>query len=306
MNASRDARLEVVSRLPGKPARQTPLLFVHGAFTAAWCWDEHFLNFFADAGYAAHALSLSGHGRSAGREHLDSLSIDDYVNDVVEVMAGLPVPPVLVGHSMGGFVVQKVLERQGFAAGPLQGEASHGHGAAAGSEHPSSTSAESGPGGRPSGVPGAVLMCSVPPQGLVAAAFGMLFSRPSLLKDLNRMMSGKQVSLDALSEALFAQPVMAEDLQRYYRLAQAESHRALWDMSLFNLPHPSRIDASRLLILGTEYDHLIPASLVEMTARAYGIEAMIFPAMGHGLMLEQDWEKPARHVLDWLEEGKYE
>jgi non-heme chloroperoxidase len=77
-------------------------------------------------------------------------------------------------------------------------------------------------------------------------------------------------------------------------------------MSLFNLPHPSRIDASRLLILGTEYDHLIPASLVEMTARAYGIEAMIFPAMGHGLMLEQDWEKPARHVLDWLEEGKYE
>jgi len=24
--------------------------------------------------------------------------------------------------------------------------------------------------------------------------------------------------------------------------------------------------------------------------------------MGHGLMLERDWEKPARQILDWLQE----
>lgn len=262
MNASRAARLEVLSRQPKGPAKQTPLLFVHGAFTAAWCWDEHYLGYFAAAGYATHALSLTGHGRSPGREHLDSLSIADYVNDVVETMASLPVPPVLVGHSMGGFVVQKVMER-----------------------HP---------------VPAAVLMCAVPPQGLIAAAFGMMFSRPGLMRDLNRMMSGKQVSLDALREALFAQPISADDLQRYYRLAQPESHRAIWDMSLFNLPHPSRVDASRLLIVGAAHDHLISTSLVEMTARSYGIAAQVFPGMGHGMMLERDWETGARYILDWL------
>jgi pimeloyl-ACP methyl ester carboxylesterase len=266
MNAPRSSRLEIISRLPQRAAHQTPLLFVHGAFAAAWCWDEHFLGFFADAGYAAHAVSLSGHGRSRGREHLDSLCIEDYLNDVVETMQGLPALPVLIGHSMGGFVVQKVMERHAVAA--------------------------------------AALLCSVPPQGLMAAAFGMMFSHPALMSDLNRLMGGGEVALDTLREALFAQPVDAAALARYYRWSQPESHRAIWDMSLFNLPHPSRIaariDASALLVLGAELDHLIPASLVEMTARTYGVAATIFPGMGHGLMLERDWVKPAQHLLDWL------
>ena len=67
----------MLARLPARPPKPTPLLFVHGAFTGAWCWDEHFLPFFAEAGYAAHAVSLSGHGRSRGRDRLDQLSIAD-------------------------------------------------------------------------------------------------------------------------------------------------------------------------------------------------------------------------------------
>jgi alpha-beta hydrolase superfamily lysophospholipase len=63
------------------------LLFIHGAYTAAWCWEEHFLPFFAEAGYAAYALSLSGHGATPGRKHLDSFSINDYVKDVVTTVA---------------------------------------------------------------------------------------------------------------------------------------------------------------------------------------------------------------------------
>jgi non-heme chloroperoxidase len=59
-----------------------------------------------------------------------------------------------------------------------------------------------------------------------------------------------------------------------------------------------------LLIQGAEFDHLIPASLVEMTARSYGVEANIFPAMGHGMMLEKDWQMPARQILEWLKELK--
>lgn len=263
MNRSRFDRLEVLVRTPAGPGRATPLLFVHGAFTGAWCWEEHFLPFFAEAGYAAYALSLSGHGASRGRERLDSLSIADYVADVAETAAQLPAAPVLIGHSMGGFVVQKYLE-------------SHA-------------------------APGAVLLCSVPPQGLMSAAFGMMFSRPGLLTELNRLMGGGQVALEALREALFAQPISVDDLSRFYRWSQPESHRAIWDMTLFNLPHPSRLAGTPLLVLGAEHDHLIAPSLVEMTARAYGTEAEIFPGLGHGLMLERDWRKPAQRIVDWLE-----
>jgi non-heme chloroperoxidase len=265
-------KLELISCAPAVArAGMPPLLFLHGAYTAAWCWQERFLPYFAAAGFHSHALSLSGHGASRQRVHLDSYSIDDYVNDVSEVVAGLPVPPVLIGHSMGGFVVQKYLERHT--------------------------------------APAAVLMCAVPPQGLAASAFGMLFNRPGMLIDLNRMMSGKHVALESLREALFAQPVSVDELARYYRKAQPESHRAIWDMTLFNLPHTSRVLAnlpagrSSLLVQGAEHDLIIPASLVEMSARSYGVKARIYPGMGHALMLEADWKMPAQDIIDWLQQG---
>jgi pimeloyl-ACP methyl ester carboxylesterase len=264
MSQSRFKDLEVLARTPTGPSQPVPLLFVHGAFAGAWCWEEHFLPFFAEAGYASYAVSLSGHGGSRGRERLDHLAIADYVADLAEVVERLPVPPILIGHSMGGFVVQKYLEK---------------HEAA-----------------------GAVLMCSGPPQGLMSAAFGVMFSRPGLFSDLNTLMSGGQVALDSLREALFAQPVDMDDLTRFYRASQPESHRAIWDMSLFDLPHPSRIGKLPMLVFGAEHDHLMPPSMAEMTARTYGVEAEIFPGMGHGLMLERDWRKVAQRILDWLPE----
>lgn len=264
MTPPRFGHLEVLAEVPARPAA-TPLLFVHGAFTGAWCWQEHYLPFFAAAGYAAYAVSLSGHGGSRSKMPLDSLAIADYVADLAQVAAELPAPPVLIGHSMGGFVVQKYLE-----------------------EHTA---------------PGAVLMCAVPPQGLMSAAFGMLFARPGLFIELNRLMGGGPITmraLESLREALFAQPVDNADLARYYRWAQPESHRALWDMSLFALPHPARVGRTPLLVLGAEHDHLIPPTSVEMTARSYGVAAEIFPGLGHGLMLERDWRGPAERVLAWL------
>lgn len=268
MHQSRAEHLEILSSAPPQPLPELPpLLFLHGAYTAAWCW-EHFLPWFAAAGFHCHALSFSGHGASRRRDHLDSYSIDDYVNDVVETIATLPAPPVLIGHSMGGFVVQKYLELHA--------------------------------------APGAVLMCSVPPQGLAASAFGMLFNQPGLFADLNRLMTGGHVALDSLRAALFAQPVSVDELARYYRLAQPESHRAIWDMMLFNLPHTHKVlghlpdGRAGLLVQGAEQDMIIPASLVEMTARSYGTDATVYPGMGHGLMLEADWRRPAQDILDWL------
>ena len=266
MTAGGSGRLEVIFRgpAPGCAPRPAPLLFIHGAYAAAWCWDEHFLGFFAAAGYACHALSLSGHGASGGRDCLDSFGIDRYVEDVAELAATLPDPPVLIGHSMGGMVAQKYLERAPAAA--------------------------------------LVLMASVPPQGLWVAAMGLAFQRPGLMRDLNRLLEGGAVALDTLREAMFAQSVAQEDLARWYRRMQPESHRAIWDMTLFNLPRVSRMQLPPLLVLGAEHDHLIPVSQVEMTARSYGVAAEIFPGMGHGMMLERDWRKVAARIGGWLDE----
>ena len=101
-----------------------PLLFVHGAWHGAWCWDEHFLDFFADQGYACYTPSLSGHGASPGRERLRWTGIQEYVRDVAEAATRLPTQPVLIGHSMGGFVIQKYLEHH-TAAGAIPSNPFH-------------------------------------------------------------------------------------------------------------------------------------------------------------------------------------
>lgn len=266
MNNNRFKDLEVLSCAPkGEPVSAIPLLFVHGAYTAAWCWEEHFLPFFAEQGYHAHAVSLSGHGKSRRADHLDGYSIADYVVDVAEVVDALPAPPVLIGHSMGGMVVQKYLEQ----------------------DH---------------AIPAAVLLCSVPPQGLMSSALGLMMSSPNLLTDLNRIMGGGQPHPESLRDALFHQPIDADILMRYYHRCQPESHRAIWDMTMFNLPHPSRMTLPPLLVLGAEHDNLIPPSQVHMTARTYDTEAEIFPDMGHGVMLEASWKKVATRIAGWIVE----
>jgi len=122
MNAENERRsgvppkLEVLETLAESDTGRPPILFVHGAGHAAWCW-KHWMDGVAAAGYPAYAVSLRGHGGSGGsllKAHLDS-----YVEDVIRTAATLPRQPVLVGHSLGGLVVQRTLARYPARAGVL-------------------------------------------------------------------------------------------------------------------------------------------------------------------------------------------
>ena len=98
--------LEIITHKPKTDSGLTPLLFVHGGCHGAWCW-ENFLPYFAMHGYEAHAVSLRGHGASAGRERIRSIRVPEYVADVERAAGLLSSPPVLIGHSLGGYVVQQ-------------------------------------------------------------------------------------------------------------------------------------------------------------------------------------------------------
>jgi pimeloyl-ACP methyl ester carboxylesterase len=108
--------LEIVERHPATDEGRPPLLFVHGLGHGAWCW-ENWLGRTVEAGYPSYALSLRGHGGSGGRLHTARLG--HYVDDVMAVATSLPAPPVLIGHSMGGLVVQRTLARYAARAAVL-------------------------------------------------------------------------------------------------------------------------------------------------------------------------------------------
>lgn len=257
--------LELITRLPEGAPRPTPILFVHGAWHAAWCWDEFFLPYFAQHGYAAHALSLRGHGGSANRERLRWLRAADYVADVAQVAAQLPAPPVIVGHSMGGYVTQKYLERQP--------------------------------------APAAVLLASVPTSGVLGATLRIAARHPLILLKVNVTLSLYPLisSPELVREAFFSADMPAERVHGYFKRMQDESYRNFLDMLFLNLPRPERV-RTPLLVLGAGADRIFTPAEVEATGRAYRAPTRLFPGVAHDLMLEAGWQAVADHILAWLRE----
>ena len=58
---------------------------------------------------------------------------------------------------------------------------------------------------------------------------------------------------------------------------------------------------SPVLVLAPANDHMISPAEQERTARAYGAECVIFPDMGHGMMLETGWGAVAEKIVAWLD-----
>jgi pimeloyl-ACP methyl ester carboxylesterase len=83
----------------------TPVVFVHGAFCGGWAFDA-FREPFESAGFETHAPNLPHHERGADLEQLALTGLKDYANAIAQYAQGLRAPPVLIGHSLGGLVVQ--------------------------------------------------------------------------------------------------------------------------------------------------------------------------------------------------------
>ena len=256
-------RLELISRHPPTPAQATPLLFVHGAFHGAWCWDEHVLEFFAQHGFAAHALSLRGHGASAGRRRLRWSRLAEYVADVAQVARSLPHPPVVIGHSMGGAVVQHYLGCHAAPAG--------------------------------------VLLASVPPAGALPVALRLARRHPLQFAKANLTLSLLPLvaTPDLAHEAFFSARMPIEQVLRYARRLQDESYCAFLDLLGLDLPRPQRVTAP-LLVLGAAEDTMVGPRDVHATARAYNTQAVIFSDLAHDMMLDCDWQRVAAYMVAWL------
>ncbi len=261
------SQLEIISRRPAGAAKPTPLLFVHGAFSGAWIWDAHFLPWFADHGWEAHAVSLRGHGGSEGREHLHGFGIADYVDDALEAAARCSAPPVLIGHSMGGMVVQRALARSRF--------------------------------------PAAVLMASAPPHGLLSSTMGLMWRAPYVFQQMSMLMAMGSSAIDpaAVRRAMFSDRMPAEEAARYEPYLQEESRRVVMDIGGW-IPFPTLPPSDvPILVMGAEKDLLFPRDEVLSTARALGTDAVFMPGMGHAIMLEPDWELAAQRIDGWLSQA---
>jgi len=238
-------------------------LLVHGAWHGAWCWKVHFVDYLTKQGFQVHAMSLRGHGSSEGRPRLRWSSLADYVDDVAQVAQQLSAPPIVIGHSMGGLVVQKYLQMHGAPAG--------------------------------------ILIASIPPTGILRTALRLARRHPWLMTKVNATLSlYPLISSPGLAkELLFSNAMPEVEVDIFWQQMQDESYRCFAEMLGLGLPNPEKVKTP-LLVLGGGADTLISPDQVKATARAYGTQALIFPNIAHDMMLEPGWKTVADAIVSWL------
>lgn len=263
--------LEIIERKPSKATGKPPILFIHGAFISAKCWEVYYLDYFAEKGYHAIAISLSGHGASKGGDRLYTLAISDYVQDVASIIATMDQEPILVGHSMGGLIIQDYLKLPG-----------------------SRTKA-------------AVLMASSPPEGLSRTAPTMFFQHPVSCMKLNminmvpRSMWGDFISEEEIRDIFFSKLTSLESIKGFLPMFQHESPMAIFEMTFFDLFTIRKINIP-IFVMGGENDIIIPPGFVKYTASFYNTKPVILENEGHAIMLSDDWKTGADRIIRWLDE----
>jgi alpha-beta hydrolase superfamily lysophospholipase len=257
--------LETLVRHPRNPAPDRPrVLLVHGICVGAWVWEEHFMPYLADAGFEVHALSLRGHGASAGRDRLDDWRLADYTDDLRRTVADLSDGPLaVVGHSLGGAVVQDWLRTGGTAAG-------------------------------------VALLASVPPWGLAYSAWQMMVMAPDLFGQMTRLGPDCAPDPAILRRNLFSNDLPDDAYERFLRRVQGESRHVGIELQGWRPFAPMPWQAPRMLVLGGLDDRFIRPDAVRATATYYGVAPVLLPGLAHALMLEPRWRDAADALRDWL------
>jgi pimeloyl-ACP methyl ester carboxylesterase len=102
--------------------------------------------------------------------------------------------------------------------------------------------------------------------------------------------------------ALFGRELPAATARGYASRLGRAAARAQWQLLVAGAPEPA-VGNPPVLVLGSPDDRLVPHSALARAARWYGGAPLMFPGMGHDLMLDARWTEPLDAVLDWLEKG---
>lgn len=234
---------------------------VHGAFCGGWAF-ENFRTPFEAAGHRVLTPDLPGRD---GKRGPSGLSMRDYAEAVAEVCRACEIPPILIGHSLGGLVA-----------------------CLASSLAP---------------ISGLVLLAPSAPWGISgssmeegASAFGLFALGPYWLQAVQPDATiAQQFSLDRMPEAARKAAIAR---------MTPESGRALFEtlnwwldpMMTTQVTAPS----APVLVMGGGRDVIHPPATVRQTAQRLGGTFQLFEAMSHWLPGEPGWEDVAQACLTWI------
>ena len=258
------ASLNILHRAPAQTSvDKPPVLLVHGAWHGAWCWEGNYLNYFSEAGHETWALDLRGHGESLNPKPLRLTTIGDFVKDVAAVISHMPAPPIVIGHSMGGFICQHLLNKQ-------------------------------------VNVKGFGFLASLPHYGVSAAT--MKVHPLKALSTTFTWSLYAMVSNPEHAKHMFLEPdANQETIDRLIENLSDEAYFAFLGMLAFALPKaPKNPSAYPMCLVGGGADTIVAVKHQIKLAERLNIEPHILADQPHNLMMSKQWQASAEIFLNWI------
>lgn len=259
-------------------AAPTPVVFIHGLWLHASSWQP-WVELFRGHGYDPIAPGWPHEPATVAeaREHPElvaNTSIDDATDHFAAIIAELPASPVIVGHSFGGLIAEKLLGqgigRAGVAIDPAQIK-----------------------GVLP--LPLAQLRSGLPGLGNPAN----LHKAVSLTKGEFRFGFGNALSEEE-SDELYERWTIPSPARPLFQAAAAN----------FVLHSQAKVDTDNssrgpLLLISGLADHTVPDVVTRSTFKQYRdstavTELQQFEGRGHSLTIDTGWKDVADAVLQWL------
>ena len=251
--------LTVAVQRPASPTTKPKVLLVHGMFGGAWYWEKYQTQL-ARRGYESHAINLRGHHGSRPVRDIGKVELMEFVGDALDVAKTLG-NPIVIGHSMGGLLAQKVAERGACRA--------------------------------------AVFMAAAPPRWIPVASWLLIKKQMKHIRGLLffEALTPDRSDADAL---IFNRTPLADRDGDFAKLVP-ESGRAGFQLSVGAMGiHASRVTAPVLVVSGEDDQFVVPR-VARALAKKYDAELKVYPSFAHHIMTEPGWEKPCADIIDWMD-----
>ena len=239
------------------------LIFIHGIYHGAWCW-ENFTKYFEERGFYTDAVTLFDGSSKAKLTLNDYLgTVDQAVQKAKQTQHG---PVILVGHSKGGGLAECFIAR------------------------------------RPGKVDGVVLLSALPLRRAGRFVVSFVWRHVSSARTMREMIAllliavklsrSKPVPAALLQRcALFSSRIPLADAEHYARLLAHEPLRPSLELGMFAFSGAKgTIPVHTVASTG---DHVFSPWEQKMLAGAYGGQTIVLRDICHDMMLDPEWERAA-------------